>query len=65
MTEILYSALDLFSSMVLVDSTQRAVDVGDEQWSDLLGVHDQAVRRCIGPGREHGRENHGSRRVSD
>jgi class 3 adenylate cyclase len=31
----------------LVDSTQRAVDVGDEQWRDLLDVHDQAVRRCV------------------
>ena len=31
----------------LVDSTQRAVDVGDEQWRDLLDVHDQAVQRCV------------------
>ena len=31
----------------LVDSTRRAVDVGDEQWRDLLDVHDQAVHRCV------------------
>lgn len=31
----------------LVDSTQRAVDVGDEQWRDLLDVHDHTVQRCV------------------
>jgi class 3 adenylate cyclase len=31
----------------LVDSTQRAVDVGDDQWRDLLDVHDQAVQRYV------------------
>lgn len=31
----------------LVDSTQRAVEVGDEQWRDLLDVHDQAVQQCV------------------
>ena len=31
----------------LVDSTRRAVDVGDQQWRDLLDVHDQAVQRCV------------------
>lgn len=31
----------------LVDSTQRAVDVGDEQWRNLLDVHDEAVQRCV------------------
>jgi class 3 adenylate cyclase len=31
----------------LVDSTRRAVDVGDEHWRDLLDVHDQVVQRCV------------------
>lgn len=31
----------------LVDSTRRAVDVGDQQWRELLDVHDQAVQRCV------------------
>jgi class 3 adenylate cyclase len=31
----------------LVGSTQRAVDVGDEQWRRLLDVHDEAVQRCV------------------
>ncbi len=35
----------------LVDSTQRAVDEGDEQWRDLLDIHDKAVQRCV---RQHG-----------
>ena len=35
----------------LVESTQRAVDEGDDRWSGLLDVHDQAVERCV---RHHG-----------
>lgn len=31
----------------LVDSTQRAVNLGDEQWRDLLDVHDQAVHQAV------------------
>lgn len=31
----------------LVDSTRRALDEGDEQWRDLLDVHDQVVQRCV------------------
>ena len=31
----------------LVDSTRRAVDVGDQRWRELLDVHDQAVQRCV------------------
>jgi class 3 adenylate cyclase len=31
----------------LVGSTERAVDVGDEQWRSLLDVHDAADRRCV------------------
>jgi class 3 adenylate cyclase len=31
----------------LVASTERAVEAGDEQWQNLLDVHDQAVRRSV------------------
>ncbi len=31
----------------LVDSTQRAVNLGDEQWRDLLDVHDLVVQQCV------------------
>jgi class 3 adenylate cyclase/pimeloyl-ACP methyl ester carboxylesterase len=31
----------------LVDSTRRAVEMGDEQWRGLLDVHDQAVQRSV------------------
>jgi class 3 adenylate cyclase len=31
----------------LVASTERAVEAGDEQWQNLLDVHDQAVRRNV------------------
>jgi class 3 adenylate cyclase len=31
----------------LVDSTRRAVDVGDEQWRDLLDVHDRAAQQSV------------------
>lgn len=31
----------------LVDSTRRAAELGDEQWRDLLDVHDQVVQQCV------------------
>ena len=31
----------------LVDSTKRAVNLGDEQWRDLLDVHDVAVQQSV------------------
>ena len=31
----------------LVASTERAVEAGDEQWQNLLDVHDHAVRRSV------------------
>ncbi|HXO80025.1 MAG TPA: adenylate/guanylate cyclase domain-containing protein, partial [Mycobacterium sp.] len=38
----------------IVDSTKRAVEVGDERWKELLGRHDAQVRRQLE--RFHGRE---------
>jgi class 3 adenylate cyclase len=38
----------------IVDSTKRAVQLGDERWKDLLGRHDAHVRRQLE--RFHGRE---------
>jgi class 3 adenylate cyclase len=35
----------------LVDSTQRAVSEGDDQWRHLLDVHDRTVLECV---RHHG-----------
>ena len=31
----------------IVDSTQRAVEVGDERWKELLGRHDEQIRRQL------------------
>jgi class 3 adenylate cyclase len=31
----------------LVASTERAVEAGDEQWQNLLDIHDQAVRQSV------------------
>ena len=38
----------------IVDSTKRAVELGDERWKELLGRHDAHVRRQLD--RFHGRE---------
>jgi pimeloyl-ACP methyl ester carboxylesterase len=38
----------------IVDSTKRAVELGDERWKELLGRHDAQVRRQLA--RFHGRE---------
>ena len=38
----------------IVDSTKRAVELGDERWKELLGRHDVQVRRQLE--RFHGRE---------
>ena len=38
----------------IVDSTKRAVELGDERWKELLGRHDAQVRRQLE--RFHGRE---------
>ena len=38
----------------IVDSTKRAVELGDERWKELLGRHDAHVRRQLE--RFHGRE---------
>jgi class 3 adenylate cyclase len=38
----------------IVDSTQRAADMGDRQWRDLLERHDQLFRRALE--RHRGRE---------
>ena len=38
----------------IVDSTRRAADLGDRDWQDLLGRHDQLFRRALD--RHRGRE---------
>ena len=38
----------------IVDSTKRAIELGDERWKELLGRHDAQVRRQLA--RFHGRE---------
>ena len=38
----------------IVDSTKRAVELGDERWKELLGRHDAQVRHQLE--RFHGRE---------
>jgi class 3 adenylate cyclase len=38
----------------IVDSTKRAADLGDRDWQDLLGRHDQLFRRALD--RHRGRE---------